>query len=283
MLCIDGMSVFSGSKMVEEYQSMMLALRDTLGVVVVDENHGLITDKLKPIMAEFDIDSLEVLADRLHDEQSGHLRTGVLQAITAHDTAWSGYPGLSSLMNEYVLPDMVNQNRMDYRLWTVGCGHGQIAYSLAMLIDEFKQKNGLSTNVEIVATDISEPAVQQAAEGSFDEAMLQGLTKPYLQKYMTSENGQWRVNESLRSMLYFSACDLLEPFDSMGHFDLIICPDVLIYFSAQIKSDILEGFARLLDPSGILIVGSSESVLPFTSHFELVDHEAGVFYRQSPA
>jgi len=266
--------------MIEEYESMMMALRDTLGVVVVDDNHHLVTDKLKPVMAEFDIDSLHVLADRLHDKQSSHLRTGVLQAITSHDAAWSGHPGMSSLVNEYVLPAVVNQSRMDYRIWTVGCGHGQLAYSLAMMIEEFKQSNGLECNIEIVATDMSDAVVQQAAKGLYGEDMLAGIQPSYQKKYMSADNGLWKINQSVRSRLYFSACDLLEPFDAMGQFDLIVCPDVLIYFSSDVKRNILDGFAGLLESSGILIVGATEPVLPFCNRFEMVNHEAGTFYRQ---
>jgi chemotaxis protein methyltransferase CheR len=68
----------------------------------------------------------------------------------------------------------------------------------------------------------------------------------------------------------------------MGHCDLIICPDELIYFSSAIKSEILNGFAELLDSSGMLIVGMNEPVIPFCDKFEPVNHESGIFYRQLP-
>jgi chemotaxis methyl-accepting protein methylase len=57
---------------------------------------------------------------------------------------------------------------------------------------------------------------------------------------------------------------------------------VLIYFSASIRSQILKDFAQLQDPSGMLIVGSGEAVMPFSQSYTRVAHDAGVFYRQVP-
>ena len=81
-------------------------------------------------------------------------------------------------------------------------------------------------------------------------------------------------------MTAFSTCNLLEDFEGKGHFDLIICLDVLVYFSVPVKAQLLESFANLLDPSGILIAGINEPVLPFNSNFDMVRHDAGIFYRQ---
>jgi len=104
----------------------------------------------------------------------------------------------------------------------------------------------------------------------------------WVKKYLTGNEGLWEVDESLRSILHFTSCDLLGGATSMGDCDLIICPDELIYFSNGVKRGILEDFAQLLDPSGILIVGANEPVVPFCDRFELVNHESGTFYRQLP-
>lgn len=272
----------AAQKELDDYQTLLVVLQEILGVVVDAENHAQLRQKLEPVMAELGYGSYSRLAEALREESSNGLRSSVLQSITAHNSQWFAYPDINMLLQEYVLPGTINENKADYRLWIVGCGQGQMAYSMAVVTEEFRQQYGMSSSVEIVATDLSDAMIDQAAAGRYDASMLAGLSLAYKQKYMDAHHDEWEVDEVLRSMVQFKVCNLLEPFINMGHFDLIICPDVMVYFSNAVKSEILNEFAELLDPSGMLIVGANEPVTPFCNKFELVNHEAGVFYRQVP-
>lgn len=266
----------------DEFQMFLQAMQETLGVVVDEEERNSVKEKLLPVMKSYGYESIAVLATGLRDDEAHDLRLSVLQAITERDTEWFSYPEITSLMNEYILPGIVNQNVANFRIWMVGCGLGQIAYSLAMVIDAFSKQYGLACNVEVVACEMHEEAVQRASSGRFYSSMLIGLPAHYKQQYMIESDGVWEVDPSLRSMIHFATCDLLDGVEHMGHCDLIICPDELVYFSSDIKREILDGFAELLDASGMLIVGANEPVIPFCNKFELVNHESGVFYRQLP-
>ena len=272
----------SAQEITDEYQKFLQTMQDVLGVVVSEEDKNSVNEKLTPVMESYGHKSLGALAKAMRDDETSELRLSVLQAITANDSVWFAYPEIDRLMNGYVLPGIINRNVDDFRIWMVGCGQGQNAYSLAMVISGFKKQYGIGCNIEIVATDMSEETVKRAATGSFKPSMMTGLTESHKQKYMTQSNGVWEVDTSLRSMIHFTTCDLLTDIGVMGHFDLIICPDELIYFSTAVKSEILSGYAGLLDPSGMLIVGAGEPVIPFCDKFELVNHESGIFYRQLP-
>ncbi len=272
----------ASQKKADEFQVFLQAMQDVLGVVVDEEKQKSLDEKLAPVMESYGYASLKALAVGMREESSNNLCLSVLQAITEHESVWFGYPEIASLLNDYVLPGVVNQNAADFRIWLVGCGHGQIAYSLAMTIDAFKQQYGMACNIEVVATDLSEEAVKRASEGGFTSSMLAGLSDSLKQQYMSENNGVWEVDESIRSMVHFTSCDLLGGVGGMGHCDLIICPDELVYFSNTVKSEILGGFAELLDPSGMLIVGANVPVVPFCDQFEIVNHESGIFYRQLP-
>jgi chemotaxis protein methyltransferase CheR len=273
----------AGQKKSDDYQALLVVLQDVLGVVVDDENHAPVRQKLESVMAEHGFDSYTELAEALGEKPSNGLLSSVLQSITTHDSEWFGYSDVNTLLQEYVLPGIISGNKAEFRLWIVGCGHGQIAYSTAVVIEEFRQQHDMTCSIEIVATDLSKPAINQAVDGRYDSSMLASLPLAYKQKYMNAHNDQWEVDQVLKSMLQFKVCNLLEPFNDMGHFDLIICPDVMVYFSSGVKSEILREFAELLDSSGILIAGTNEPVVPFCKNFELVNHEAGVFYRQISA
>jgi chemotaxis protein methyltransferase CheR len=272
----------ASQKKADEFQIFLQSMLDVLGVVVDEEKQNSMSEKLMPVMEANGYKSLGALAEGIRDDAADDLRHSVLQAITEHDSVWFAYPEIASLLNDYVLPGLVNQNIADFRIWMVGCGQGQIAYSLAMAIEAFKQQYGMGCNIEIVATDLSEDTVKRASEGRYTSAMLSGLPESYKQQYTSESDGECEVDSSLRSMIHFTTCDLPGEVGSMGHCDLIICPDELIYFSNAIKSEILCDFAELLDPSGMLIVGANEPVTPFCDKFELVNHESGIFYRQLP-
>lgn len=272
----------SAQKKADEFQIFLQTMQDVLGVVVDEEKQKSVNEKLVPVMASYNYGSLDALAEGMRDDTASGLRLSVLQAITEHDSVWFGYPEIASLLNEYVLPGVVNQNIADFRVWMVGCGQGPIAYSLAMTIDAFKQQYGMGCNIEVVATDLSEETVKRASEGRFSSSMLTGLPESKKQQHMSESDGLWEVDASIHSMIHFTTCDLLNGVGGMGHCDLIICPDELIFFSSAIKSEILNGFAELLEPSGMLIVGTNEPVTHFCNKFELVNHESGIFYRQLP-
>ena len=268
---------FSG----DEYQILQLALQDALGVVVGEEGRELIAGKLQPLMLRERLSRLSELAEALRRESRGSLRSEVLEAITTHHTRWFGYPEINRLINNYILPSLIEKQQAQCRFWLVGCGQGQSAWSLAMLLDDARQQMGSEIRVEIVATDSSDSLIEKAQSGRYDDSELQGLPQSRHRRYMEADGkGRWRVSESLRDMLQFKTVDLLQQADAQGHFDVILSPDVLMYFSVPLRSKLLCDFADLLDPAGILVVNHNEPVTPFCERFDRVDHEAGRFYRQ---
>lgn len=264
----------------DTYQSLQMVLRDAFGVVIGEGRKNSIIAKLKPVMSEFSLNTLEALVDELQKNQSTDIRNSVLQAITAHEDIWFEPKELFSLLDDYLLADMLESGRDKYRIWVIGCGAGQLPYSLAMNIHPAGKQTKSTTKVVIEATDVSDSVVAMAAKGVFEQASMEGITDSGKKKYMDEKYGVWHVTEDIKSMTKFSTCNLLDDIEDKGHFDLIICLDVLVYFSVPVKGELLASFAKLLDPSGILIAGLSEPDLPPNNNFEMVRHESGIFYRQ---
>ena len=262
------------------YQSLQAVLQNTFGVVVGDERQQSITAMLKPVLSDYSFASLEELSSALEKGDSGNLRNSVLQAITSHEDDWFSPQGFLALLDGYLIPDMLASGNEQYRIWVIGSGAGQLPYSLAMKIQEAIKNAASSIKVTIDATDISETVVKQAEAGLFDETSMNGMDEELKKKYMRWQDGQWLVNDDIRSMVNFSTCNLLDEFEDRGHYDLIICLDGLVYFSLAIKNTLLDSFAKLLDPSGILVPGANDPMLPMNENFERVQHEAGTFYRQ---
>ncbi len=267
----------------DDYQALQLALQDSLGVVVGEEGRELITEKLQPLMLRERLNRIADLANALRQDKPGNLRSEVLEAITTHSTQWFAYPEINRLINNYILPSLVEKQQSSCRFWLVGCGQGQSAYSLAMLLDDACQQLGATMKIEILATDASDSLIKKALRGIYDAVELQGLPQSRQHRYMSSvedASQRWQVSEEVRGMLQFKTLDLLQDTPSQGRFDVIISPDVLMYFSVPLRSQLLCDYAGLLDPAGILVVNPNETVIPFCDRFEMVDHDAGRFYRQ---
>jgi chemotaxis protein methyltransferase CheR len=134
--------------------------------------------------------------------------------------------------------------------------------------------------VDIVATDISSEVIDKAKLGLYSQFEVQrGLPVQWLLKYFTQIGEQWQIAASLRSMVEFRQFNLLHGYEGLGTFDVIFCRNVLIYFDAPTKSEILARFGNSLVPGGALLLGAAETVIgltdrlaPDTKHRGLYGH-----------
>jgi chemotaxis protein methyltransferase CheR len=161
-----------------------------------------------------------------------------------------------------VLPDLLRQ-RPRLRVWSAGCSLGHEPYSLGMLLAE---ATGLYANHSILATDVDNSALAHArAGGPYGADKLSNVSPVLLKRYFRQKDETYTVIDGLRRKITFRNHNLLqEPFEN--DFDLIVCRNVVIYFSAEIKLRLYKQFHDALRPNGVLFVGSTE-VLPHTTQF----------------
>jgi chemotaxis protein methyltransferase CheR len=130
-----------------------------------------------------------------------------------------------------------------------------------MILDEMRAQLGGIT-VEILATDISEKALQQARDGQFSQFEVQrGLPIKLLIKHFMQTGTRWQINPALGEGIQFKALNLLQPFRNLGMFDVIFCRNVLIYFGEQTKRDVLDRLCEVMPKDGYLLLGGAETVL----------------------
>jgi chemotaxis protein methyltransferase CheR len=137
------------------YQSLQMVLQNEFGIVIGEERENSITAKLKPVISEFRLDSLQDLVSEMRNKGSSKIKNGVLQAITSHEDVWFEPEELFNLLDDYLLPDILSPGRDNYRIWVIGCNTGQLPYSLAMKIYAAAKQANAATSVTIEATDIS--------------------------------------------------------------------------------------------------------------------------------
>jgi len=261
---------------IDDYESLLVALQNILGVVVPDEQRSHLVERIEPLLSAHKLSSLANLAEKLQSEDSD-IRTDVLDVITQRQSNWTISPEIKNVLHNYILGQLAE----NARIWVVGCGQGQLAYSIAMEIASFEQKTGEAKNFELVATDLLSVDIKYAERASYSSQQLITLNSEFKKLYVTmdSHDESGHVKKSISQSVRFSTCDLTSDIPDMGAMDLIICQEALVYFSNGVRAGIVQQFTESLKSGGILLSGHSQ-VVPVGQGLERVVHPEGVFYRQ---
>lgn len=174
-----------------------------------------------------------------------------------------------NILDRYLIPALYlnsnNKRTQEIRCWSAGCAAGQEAYSMAIMLDEFKKLHNTEASFRIFATDISPAQLEMARIGVYNFHTLQNISLRHLKTYFTEVGESYQLCQQIKSQVDFSFYDLLEkdtnaPSVSVyGGFDIILCCNVLLYYKSEIQKDIIEKFCKSLNPGGILITGEAES------------------------
>ncbi len=196
-----------------------------------------------------------------------------------------------NLLRDIVLPDRVRRlSGRPLRLWSAGCGNGEEAYSLAIMLQE---TGGACRDSIIYATDIDPAALRAASAAHYPEAALAEVPAALISRYFyplpapnkpsQRARPQYGVRDALGPRLAFMHHDLATADASPdgARFDLICCRNVLIYFQRQYQEHIQRLLRDSLAPGGYLCLGEAESLVPAVeAAFEVVDRKARLFRLQ---
>lgn len=176
------------------------------------------------------------------------------------------------ILQNKIFPLLLQMNKRP-KIWSAACSTGEEPYSLAMVLSHHLPLS----QVNILATDLDENAIQKAKLGLYPERSLAEVPKPIQAKYFDQEGQFYKVKEEIKRTVTFKKHNLLkDPYDS--NFDLIVCRNVMIYFTEEAKDQIYANFSKALRPGGILFVGSTEQIFnPGRYGFEVEDT---FFYRK---
>ena len=162
------------------------------------------------------------------------------------------------------------------RFWTAGCATGEEPYSLAMLLSEMLGAELSEWSIKIFATDLDEAAITFARRGIYSESLLKGMPDEYRNRFFEHVDQGYRISKTLRQMVIFGQQDLSRsaPFPRIN---LVLCRNVLIYFSPELQDYVLNQFAFSLSPDGYLFLGKAETVRPTQAYLELVNKQWKVY------
>jgi len=185
-------------------------------------------------------------------------------------------------IRDKIFPELFKDlpDRYTLRAWIPGCSTGEEAYSLAIVFKEAlgKMKHPKNLSLQIFATDIDGDVIEQARKGTFHENIAQDVSASRLHKYFTRSADSYRVNTSVRETIVFAAQNVVNdpPFTNL---DILVCRNLLIYMESELQSKLFALFHYSLNPGGILLLGSAETVSLHNNFFMPVDSKLRLYRR----
>lgn len=198
--------------------------------------------------------------------------TKLLNELTINVTQFFRDKDVYTRLRDDVIPEMIEAKRAiasrSLRTWSAGCASGEEPYSLAMLLDHDLGVELDTWNVRILGSDIDDGSLAVAREARYTEVdMLEGMDMhKYFEKKDTPEGRVYLVREQIKRRVKLEKINLLEG-HGRRHFDMVICRNVLIYFSREVQSRIIESLASSMQKDGFLVLGKSETLGPEASAY----------------
>ncbi|MBD2845162.1 protein-glutamate O-methyltransferase CheR [Paenibacillus sp. IB182496] len=175
-------------------------------------------------------------------------------------------------LEQRFMPELLRDNARP-SIWSAACSTGEEPYTLAMILD----KLGVLGRSTLLATDLDSNVLTRAQHGEYPERSVRDVPPPYMDAYFKPCELGFRVDDKLKRSVRFQQHNLLH--DRFGGpFDLIVCRNVMIYFTEEAKHTLYRNFARALRPGGLLFVGSTEQIFS-PAQYELESVET-FFYRR---
>ncbi|MDX1489652.1 MAG: protein-glutamate O-methyltransferase CheR [Pseudohongiellaceae bacterium] len=248
-----------------DYQVFQGFLQDACGIVLGDNKQYLVANRVRRILENLDIHSLGELVKRIQQDPRSGLKEKVIDAMTTNETFWFRDVGPFETLRDVIINERLEGGAVDpLRIWSAACSSGQEPYSISMIIEEHKRKfpGVLKREPAIVATDISSSILEAAKLASYDGlSVSRGLSESRRALFFDAlENHRFRVKSLITQRVEFRPLNLLESYATLGGFDIVFCRNVLIYFSAERKQDILRRMRATLRKGGVLVLGASESL-----------------------
>src|SRR6266536_2468512 len=262
--------------------TILRQLHQTMGV---DFTHYKASTLQRRIARRMALHKLEKVSDytdflRTHPAELDAL----FQDILINVTSFFRDPETFDLLKSKVFPRIIAERGASdsVRLWVVGCSSGEEAYSLAIVFTEFMEQQGRAWPMQVFATDLNGAAVERARSGVYPKSIAERVSAERLRRYFYELDGKYRVAKAIRDMCIFAKHNVLvdPPFSRL---DMVSCRNMLIYLEPVLQQHLIPTLHYALKPSGVMLLGGSESTTAFTPLFEPIDAKHRMYAKKPTA
>jgi len=273
----------------EEFVLMREYIQKECGIVIGDEKMYLVESRLARLVVETESKSFKEFYLKAKSDISQKIRNKIVDAMTTNETLWFRDMKPWKIIEDIVIPkfisDLKSGKKSVINVWSAACSTGQEPYSFAMLLNEalVRERTISPSQFYILATDISPSALYMGISGRYNSiAMSRGMQEKYeifRNKYFKDQGTVFEIDENIKKMVDFKKFNLQNPFAKIPDCDLIFCRNVAIYFSPEFKKEVFRKIYEKTNKEGFFFIGSTESLIGYSSDFEQVEYQKGVYYK----
>lgn len=181
-------------------------------------------------------------------------------------------PDQWKILDQQIIPKLIQTFGTNLKIWSAACSTGDEPYSLVMALSRHLPLS----QIRIFATDIDKQVIAKAKIGLYSEKSIAAVPADLKKKYFTQVGPSYQISSEIKSRVEFKEHNLLlDPYPSQVH--MIVCRNVLIYFTEEAKDDIFKKFYSSLAGQGILFIGSTEQIMNYS---EIGFERKGSFFYQ---
>jgi chemotaxis protein methyltransferase CheR len=264
-----------------EFDFVREMVRKKSGIVLEPGKEYLVEARLSALARQQKLDSASALIARVQGNLGDPLHKLVVEAMTTNETSFFRDLHPFEALKRVVIPAL-SLSRAASKSLSIWCGAsstGQEPYTIAMTLRESIPDID-SWKLTFIATDLSSEMIARSRAGRYNQIEInRGLPAALMVKYFTKQGLEWEISPKLRSMIDFREMNLTQAWPGLPSFDIVFMRNVLIYFDAETKKDILRRVRGLLRPDGYLFLGSAETTMGLDDGFERTQIEKSGCYR----
>ncbi|MGL5260035.1 MAG: CheR family methyltransferase [Lachnospiraceae bacterium] len=167
-------------------------------------------------------------------------------------------PDQWKFLDQKIIPELIQTFGKNLKIWSAACSTGDEPYSLVMALSKHIPLN----QIRIFATDIDKQVIEKAKMGLYNEKSIEAVPAEFKSKYFTKVGLSYQISEEIKRCVRFQEGNLLK--DSYpANYHMIVCRNVLIYFTEDAKEEVYRKFFKALAPGGKLFIGSTEQILNY--------------------
>lgn len=194
--------------------------------------------------------------------------------ITINVSEFYRNPEQWKILDETIIPELVQKFGKNLKVWSAACSTGDEPYSLVMALSRHIPLN----QIRIYATDLDKQVIEKAKVGLYSEKSIASVPSDMKSKYFTKVGPSYRIADAVKERVDFREHNLLkDSYPSSYH--LIVCRNVLIYFTEEAKDEVFHKFNQSLTKGGILFIGSTEQIMNYR---EIGFDRKNSFFYQKP-
>lgn len=249
-----------------EFESISKLVYEKFGINLTEKKRMLVRGRLHKRLLQMGHNNFQSYYDWIVQDTTGIGLLELVDKISTNHTMFFRESDHFLFLEKLVIPEIAGylkeKGSRDIRVWSAGCASGEEAYTIAMVLAECLGQRYFTAGPPVLATDISQSALDTAVAGIYPKDRIEIVSKPLLQKYFSlDKDGKYQVKENLKKLVVFKRLNLMrERFPFRGRFHFIFCRNVMIYFDEATKNTLITKFAHVLQDNGYLFIGHSETL-----------------------